>query len=52
MIGLDQGIPSNLKSDIGQSIGVGKNSMLWVKKSNIICAGQASIGKANSLLIL
>ena len=35
-IGLDQGIPSNLKSDIGQSIGVGKNSILWVKKSNII----------------
>ena len=34
--GVDQGMPSNLKSETGQKIGVGKNSMLCVKKSKII----------------
>ena len=45
-------MPSNLKSETGHKIGVGKNSMLCVKKSIIIWQGQANIGKAKSLFIL
>ena len=49
--GFAQGIPSNLKSETGQNIGVGKKSMLCVKKSMMICTGQPNITHAKSLFI-
>lgn len=43
--GCDHGIPENLTSTNGHSIGVGKNSVVWVGKSSAICKNHAVIGQ-------